>query len=388
MSYTPTSKTPFVGGPAGKLAGVQGNNFARPWSDIDSSAGPHRGPAVAHSAPENGDWVATMYAKEVLLEFKTASVVESITNNDYYGEISDYGDSVIIIKEPHVDLVDYGRGVKMESQALDMDSMQIVLDQAKAFQFQVDDIESKIATHNWQSLASNAAAYTLKNEYDKAILKFMVENVPHGNIVASKTGNAALANADTYAKVTTALKATGLNVLVINESPTAAQKTAGSHMTPMNLLNKFNLKLDLHEVPEESRWVVVDPEFLEIAMREDSNVLNRDFNDGKASLNGAIPNLSGVRGLQMYKTNNTPKIMDTIMKGTSWTAKALQDEGRCILAGHMTAVATVSAIVKTETFRSQQTFADIVRGLHVYGRAVIRPESLCMGLVTYQDQAS
>jgi len=52
-----------------------------------------------------------------------------------------------------------------------------------------------------------------------------------------------------------------------------------------------------------------------------------------------------------------------------------------VLAGHMSAVATASHIAKTEVVRSTETFSDIVRGLHVFGRKVLRPEALVRGVV-------
>jgi hypothetical protein len=47
-----------------------------------------------------------------------------------------------------------------------------------------------------------------------------------------------------------------------------------------------------------------------------------------------------------------------------------------IVAGHSSAVATAEQINKTETYRDPDSFADIVRGMHLYGRKVLRPEAL------------
>ena len=52
-----------------------------------------------------------------------------------------------------------------------------------------------------------------------------------------------------------------------------------------------------------------------------------------------------------------------------------------VLAGHMSSTATASHIAKTEVVRSTETFSDIVRGLHVFGRKVIRPEAIVQGVV-------
>ena len=47
-----------------------------------------------------------------------------------------------------------------------------------------------------------------------------------------------------------------------------------------------------------------------------------------------------------------------------------------IVAGHDSAVATASQVEKVESYRDNDSFADIVRGMHLYGRKVLRPEAL------------
>lgn len=46
------------------------------------------------------------------------------------------------------------------------------------------------------------------------------------------------------------------------------------------------------------------------------------------------------------------------------------------VAFHKPSVAYVSQVEKTESMRAEQTFADRVRGLHVYGGAVLRPKAI------------
>ena len=47
-----------------------------------------------------------------------------------------------------------------------------------------------------------------------------------------------------------------------------------------------------------------------------------------------------------------------------------------IVAGHGSAVATAEQLSKTETYRDPDSFADIVRGMHLYGRKILRPEAI------------
>jgi hypothetical protein len=58
--------------------------------------------AAGYGNLPNGNFSPVIYSKKVQTAFRKTSVVEDITNNDYMGEISNFGDSVRIIKEPEV----------------------------------------------------------------------------------------------------------------------------------------------------------------------------------------------------------------------------------------------------------------------------------------------
>jgi hypothetical protein len=169
-------------------------------------------------------------------------------------------------------------------------------------------------------------------------------------------------------------------------------------------LSLLALKLDEAEVPEEGRYVVVSPRFMELLARTDSKLLSTDYNQGEGGLKNGLVMSGKLRGFSLYKTNNAPKFTtDTSGAADSDAVRAAQTEqrdhltnniieggddaggvlGDVIIAGHMSAVATVSCLDKVEKIRSETTFADIIRGLHVYGRGVVRPESLAVAYVVY-----
>lgn len=288
-----------------------------------------------------GNFVPEIYSKKVLNFFRRKSVVEGITNSDYYGEISAFGDSVRVIKEPTISVSDYLRGDNTATEALTDDQITLVLDQAKYFSFKVDDIEDKISHINWMQLATDSAAYSLKNDYDQKVLDFMTTGVLAANV----------RNDDAFAN------------LIDLSTPDAL----------LNEISRLSTLLTLQDVPEENRWLVISPEGMEVLAKADSKLLNMDYNGGMSDLRNGLVSTGKLRGFSLYMTNNAPKFDTT---GTVETHNIL-------LAGHMSAVATANAIVKTETIRSQDTFADIVRGLHVYGRAIIRPEALAMAHVKF-----
>ena len=55
-----------------------------------------------------------------------------------------------------------------------------------------------------------------------------------------------------------------------------------------------------------------------------------------------------------------------------------------VIAGHPIATTYADQIVKTESLRLQDFFGDGIRGLHVFGRKVVRPEALALASVTVQ----
>jgi len=329
-----------------------------------------------------GNFSPTIFAQKVLMYFRTASVVEGITNNDYYGEISGFGDTVRIIKEPVITVDSYHRGQTVASQALADDEITITLDQANKFAFQVDDIEEKLSHINWQSLATGSATYALKNSYDREVLEYMSVQCNIANIV----------------NVGATIQGAGSIAIAHGEAQEDANKIVlgfgAGETDPLNLLSKLALKLDEAEVPEEGRWVVVTPRFMELIAQTDSKLLSTDYNQGEGGLKNGLVMQGKLRGFSLYKTNNAPTYLTDTAGSTAGNTDtddtviatgddAVATKGDVIVAGHMSAVATVSSIDKIETLRSETTFADIVRGLHVYGRAIVRPESLANAYVTY-----
>lgn len=48
--------------------------------------------AAGHGNLPNGAFSPTIFSAKALKQFRKTSVIEDITNSDYFGEIKDYGD--------------------------------------------------------------------------------------------------------------------------------------------------------------------------------------------------------------------------------------------------------------------------------------------------------
>jgi hypothetical protein len=288
------------------------------------------GKAGGYNNLPSGNWLPAIYSQKVQKFFRTASVIEDITNTDYAGEIENFGDTVNIIKEPTISVASYSRGSAINIQNLADDQLQLVVDQANAFAFKVDDIEERQAHVNWEALATSSGAYALKDSYD-------------GNVIAAMVS--------------------GAGTTVGSDGSGTDTGFGTSEEDPANILANAAKRMHGADVPTDNRWFLGTPEFYEQLGNSSAKLMDASVTgDGKSPLrNGNV--LEGqVNGFKLYMTNNF---------AASTTSNYYK-----VLYGHMSSTATANAIAKTEVVRDPDSFADIVRGLHVFGRKVLRSTAL------------
>jgi hypothetical protein len=151
--------------------------------------------------------------------------------------------------------------------------------------------------------------------------------------------------------------------------PGATAVPGSGNANPLQVIARMSRKLDQQNVDTQGRWLVVDPVFMEVLKDEDSKLLNSDFG-GSGLQNGLV--LNNLHGFRVYVSNNLP----SIGTGSGTVGGTNASNYGVIVAGHDSAVATAEQINKTETYRDPDSFADIVRGMHLYGRKILRPEAL------------
>lgn len=334
--------------------------------------------AAGYGNLPNGAWSPVIYSQTVQKQFRKKSVAKDITNSDYFGEISNFGDSVEIIKEPEIAISSYARGSQLTSQEIEDSSFTLIIDRANAFQFAVDDIEKKHAHVNWSSLASDRAAYKLADKYDRDLLGYMSgyeysDTTGLWTARTSAVGTKAESTADSDELLSTMKLTRASFVSGGSSSDSIALGVRGTYdATPLQVLSRMSRLMDQQNVDPDGRWVVVDPVFMEILRDEDSKFMNEWYQKGEQLANGQISS-GKVRGFRLYVSNNLPTLGTG--PGTADNNGSSSNFG-VIVAGHDSSVATAEQINKTESFRSQDSFADVVRGLHLYGRKVLRPQAL------------
>ena len=94
---------------------------------------------------------------------------------------------------------------------------------------------------------------------------------------------------------------------------------------------------------------------------------------GSPLLNGRVTDRP-LHGFDLYQSNAIA-VGSTGSAATHTFGSSSTSGQTLILYGHMSSVATASHIAKTEVIRDPDSFSDIVRGLHVFGRKVLRGET-------------
>ena len=297
------------------------------------------------SGQTNSFFLPKVYSKQVLNFFRKASVAEAITNTDYAGEISAFGDTVRIIKEPVISVDQYERGGTVTKTALTDQEVTLIIDVANAFKFIVDDIETNMSHVNFREVATSSAAYALRDAFDTGVIATIIAGV------SASSPNHILGSDN----------ATDLAAGTFDGTGNLDLGFGTSEHDPIDVLSHMARLLDEQNVPEEGRWFLANPQFYEQLVQSSSKLLSVDFNAGQGSIRNGLVSSGKLRGFDMYKTNN--------IAATSNAA------GQCV-AGHISSTCTAQTITSTEVIRDPDSFGDIVRGLHVYGAKVLRPEAL------------
>jgi len=331
----------------------------------------------------DGNFSPIIYSKQAQIALRRSAVTNAITNNSYFGEIANQGDTVRIQKEPDVTVNALQRHTGISVEKLDDSDFSLTIDQANYFAFKMDDIEEQFANVDFTSLAADRAAYKMADAMDTDVLSYLSGHTTAGAHITTSAGDKQTALTATGEYIAANhLDATDFSSLTISGTATAgdsvplaprlpgATALSATTVSPLTVLARMARKMDVANVEARGRWVVLDAVFIEMLKDEDSRMLNADFG-GSGLQNGLV--LNNIHGFRVYQSNALPA--KGTGAGTSGTTAQDANYG-VIVAGQDDAVASAEQINKVENYRDPDSFADIVRGMHLYGRKILRPEAL------------
>lgn len=275
-------------------------------------------------------WSANILAN---LRSKLVYAGPGISNRDYEGEISQYGDTVHIVSFSDPAVRTYTKGGPITWDVLTDAERLLVVNNSDYFAFTVDDIDKRQSLPGFIAKASEGAAYNLVSKVDAFVATTLI----------------------------TAVDGTGNDLGNISVTVAANDFYSKFFVGARTKLNRSN-------IPYEGRYAVVPPEATGYLLQDPRFVQNPQMADLPDADNPLITGLIGrIAGFDVYESNNVP------LSGSMYQ----------IVAGHPMANTFADQISSTEALRLQtEGFLDGIRGLHLYGANVNYPAALSMASVT------
>lgn len=273
--------------------------------------------AVTHFIPE-------IWSAQLLSSLKKTQIFAgpAVVNRQYEGEIANAGDTVRITSISRPTVASYTKdSTTITPENLTDAARTLVIDQAKYFAFEVDDIDMRQARDGGALMAEAAqeAAYALSDTTDQ--------------FVAALYSGVDSANAIGTVSVTSAALA-------------------------VSNLVELKVRLDKANVPNQGRYVVVPPWYHGLLLGSDTFVRVDASGNDVALRNGVV---GRAFGFDVYVSNNCVNVT-----GDDWLVQA----------GYPGAITFAEQIAKVEAYRPPDSFSDALKGLHLYGAKLVRPTGI------------
>ena len=271
------------------------------------------------------NFIPTIWSENLLTSLDRRYIAAANCNRDFEGDIKSRGSKVKICGVGDITIGDYTKDTDMSTpQDLEDTVAELVIDQAKYFNFQVDDIDKTQCSPKLLDAAMRNAASALANEADKYIFSL-------------HTGAAKNVDADL-----------------------ATDSIIDTILSAREYLYQ-------HDVADPSDIVIeISPVVATKLIKEQTETFSYN-NDVLAS--GCI---GSVAGCKVFVSNNVE-----IEDGPVQVHHCLMRSKR--------AIAYAEQLSEIEAYRPEKRFADAVKGLHLYGAKVVFPYELVDMQITVEE---
>lgn len=313
----------------------------------------------------SGGFIPQLWSNKLNAKFYQNTMLSEISNTSWEGEIKNQGDSIRIRTAPSITITDYaGAGTTLSTETPVPIYTDLQINKGKYFSVQVNDVLAHQADIDLMETFTDDAAKQLKIAIEnEAFFQWFV------------TEGAAAANKGATAGAISASYGLGTDLVPVN------QATSGELL---KMILRMSAALDEQNVPEEGRWLLMSPHDRHILMQSD--IAQAYFTGDNASIvrTGKIGMLDRftvyVSNLLPHGTTAKATVAGLSATSTGATLSNAKPR-RMMVAGTKAACAFASQITKTEPLRNQTDFGDIVRGLSVYGRKVVKDTALVTALI-------
>lgn len=276
-------------------------------------------------------FIPEVWNARLLNALRADLVYTNLFNRNYEGEIRQAGDTVHINTITDISIKDYTRNTDIDNpEQLTTADQTLVVDQAKYYNFYLNDVDKAQAMPGLIDAAMASASHGLAEAVDKYL----------AGLLAAASGT-----------ITTGLGSTSTPLTVTAQSA-------------YELLVDMKTAMDKANVPKMGRKVVLPPEFEGFMLKDARFAANGGKGENRLE-NGAVARAAG---FDIYISNNVPNTSGAKYK---------------VIASTQESNTYAEQLVKTEAYRREKGFDDGVKGLLVYGAKIIRPAAVAVATVNF-----
>ena len=266
------------------------------------------------------NFIPEVWSARLLEHLDNVHVYSALLNRDYEGDIRAYGDTVHINQIGDIAINDYTGEDLAAPEELDSTMMELRIDQAKYFNFQVKDIDNAQSNPKVVDAAMQRASYNINDVIDNYLAGLLLAGVKSESAITAQT----LTSANAY-----------------------------------DYLVDLGVLLNEHNVPMLGRWVVIPPWFHGLLLKDERFVGNGTGYNQAILQGGWVGDAAGFR---IHLSNNVPESAGSYS----------------VIAGTNAAGSFAEQLVELEAYRLEKNFSDGLKGLHVYGAKVTQPDGLAV----------
>lgn len=266
------------------------------------------------------NFIPTVWSENLYQELDKKYIAVANCNRDFEGEIKEKGNTVRICGIGDVAVSEYTKNANMSAPlSLSDTARELKIDQAKYFNFQIDDIDRAQSSPKLMEVAMKNAASALANDADRYVFS-----------LCSQAGSTISCDNTTVENI-------------------------------VNLIIDARTKLFTNNVADPGDIVIeVTPEIAGMILKAKVNLSTDNTDVMEAGCIGAIG------GCKIFVSNNVQ-----IIEGDTG------HKHKC-LARTKRAIAFAEQLSEIDAYRPELRFADAVKGLHLYGAKVVYPKEMVL----------
>lgn len=283
---------------------------------------------IFDSAGRSARFIPEIWIASIFQALEASLVVGSglVVNRDYEGTIRSAGDTVRIptVVDPTTAPYDPVTGFTGDPAEPTAGSLTFEIEKAQSFRFRVEDITRVQSLIGGQLMDHGTlrAGRKLAEVADSYVAEKLVAAVPSGSRLID---------------------------LDLSASVDALYKQ----------LVQVKVELDKTNTPLDGRYMIISPDLHGLLLQDSRFIDASQFASAEPIKNGLV---GRILGFNLVSCNVMPDDVH-------------------LIGGHQIATTYADQLTEIEYYRPEKFFADAVRGLHVYGAKVMRPEHLAIGKV-------